>query len=130
MKKGYSFDSFGAEVGVSRDCLYDWVKRFPEFAEAKKMAELEGLKFWETLNVMGASGQKTRSNGKIDGRQVQFTLQSRFRQQYPAVNKIIHEGSEEHPVVFQNKPDLKKLSDEELEKYLDLVKKLKSEESA
>lgn len=39
MARGFSFESFGAEVGCHRDTLYEWVKRHPTFSDAKKLGE-------------------------------------------------------------------------------------------
>lgn len=57
MQQGFSFESFGASpVGVAKDTLYEWVKRHPEFADAKKKAEIESLHFWEQIGIDGAKG--------------------------------------------------------------------------
>lgn len=37
-KKGLDFESFAAEIGVSRQTIYDWEKRFEEFEEAKELS--------------------------------------------------------------------------------------------
>lgn len=37
-RKGLDFESFAAEIGVSRTTLYDWEKKFEEFEEAKELA--------------------------------------------------------------------------------------------
>lgn len=38
-KEGYSFESFGAKVGVHRDTLYNWCDLYPEFSDARKRAK-------------------------------------------------------------------------------------------
>lgn len=37
-KKGLDFESFAAEIGVSRQTIYDWEKKHVEFEEAKELA--------------------------------------------------------------------------------------------
>lgn len=74
MESGYSFESFGAKIGVARDSVYEWTKQFPEFAEAKKMALDKSLLFWERLGMAGVTG-------KIDGFNSTvwiFTMKNRF----------------------------------------------------
>ncbi|RZL29648.1 MAG: hypothetical protein EOP64_00150 [Sphingomonas sp.] len=39
LAKGFSFESFGAEVNVHRDTLYEWAKRHRKFSDAKKVGE-------------------------------------------------------------------------------------------
>ena len=57
MSQGFSFESFGASpVCVHKDTLYQWLKKHQNFADAKKRAELESLKFWEDLGIKGAKG--------------------------------------------------------------------------
>jgi transposase len=36
-KTGMSFEAFGGSIGVSRDALYDWAIKYPEFSDAKKI---------------------------------------------------------------------------------------------
>ena len=51
MSQGNSFRSFGAIVNVSRDCLYKWTSRYPEFAEAKGVALCKNLLYLENLAI-------------------------------------------------------------------------------
>lgn len=45
--KGLYWHTFAAEIKVSRRTLYDWVKKYPAFAEAKEIAEVRCEQFWE-----------------------------------------------------------------------------------
>ena len=60
MAQGYSFDSFGGlkQIRVSRNCLYQWKEKYPEFDEAKSIGELACLLLWEQIGL-------NRSNGRI-----------------------------------------------------------------
>lgn len=51
MKEGRSFESFSGSAGVHRDTLYEWVKVFPEFSDAKKVGEGYGLHALEDLGL-------------------------------------------------------------------------------
>lgn len=61
MKKGYSFESFGATMGISRDNVYEWAKKHPEFSEAKKLALDQSLLYWER---QGKKGLWSHARGK------------------------------------------------------------------
>lgn len=56
MAKGLSFESFAAECGVHFDTLYEWVKKNPEFSEAKKIAQAQSLGVWENIGLQGVKG--------------------------------------------------------------------------
>ena len=59
MKKGYSFESFGAEVPGYVHCatLYRWAEAHDEFREAKKIGTILSLKYWERLGMLGCKGK-------------------------------------------------------------------------
>lgn len=48
-KTGLSFEAFAGEIGVSKDSLYEWVKVYPEFSDAKKKALDCARLYWEKL---------------------------------------------------------------------------------
>jgi len=62
MQKGLSFETFGTTVGVSHETTYQWAKKYPEFAEAKKKALAECRLFWERMGVQGAAGKLKNFN--------------------------------------------------------------------
>lgn len=57
MKDGYSFASFGSTISVCKDTLYDWVKIYPDFSDAKKIGESHSLYYWESLGLKAARGE-------------------------------------------------------------------------
>lgn len=57
MEGGLSFESFAAEVGVIPDTLYEWVKKHPEFSDAKKRGWALSQLFWEKIGIAGATGR-------------------------------------------------------------------------
>ena len=61
MKKGYSFESFGADAHCSRKTLFNWLEAYPEFNEAKNIAENYSLKFLETIAIGHMRGIKNES---------------------------------------------------------------------
>ncbi len=47
MAQGLSFEACCGEFGVSKDTGYEWLKRYPEFAEAKAVGTARNQTFWE-----------------------------------------------------------------------------------
>lgn len=45
--KGLYWHTFAAEIKVSKRTLYEWVKKYPAFSEAKEIAEVKCEQFWE-----------------------------------------------------------------------------------
>lgn len=98
MSMGYSFDSFGSDIKVGRQTLYDWVKRHKEFAEAKKIAHAEALKFFETrlmAKIYGGDLKGKIDTTKIDTTCLIFALKTRFHKQYGERQKVNQEHSGE-----------------------------------
>jgi len=65
MAQGFSFDSFGAEINKTRDTLYRWEKRYPEFKEAKQLGFVLCRKWWENLGRGGAAGKIKNFNAAV-----------------------------------------------------------------
>lgn len=51
MAQGFSYETFGATIGVCRATVYSWEKVFPEFLDAKRNAFDLCQLFWERLGV-------------------------------------------------------------------------------
>lgn len=47
MGRGHSATAFAGEIGVSRDTLYDWRGKYPDFMEAMKVGQAKRVLFWE-----------------------------------------------------------------------------------
>lgn len=74
MSEGLSFDSFGAEVKVSRVTLYNWIEKYPEFQDAKSEGEMRSLQWWEKIGRSGMVGKIKGFNPAI----YIFSMKSRF----------------------------------------------------
>jgi transposase-like protein len=65
-KKGLSFESFAAIIGVSRQALYDWAKKHKEFGEAKEEGHASRiLQAEQTLWLITTGKMKGNVTGAI-----------------------------------------------------------------
>jgi hypothetical protein len=90
MSKGYSYTTFGAEVGCGKSTLYDWEGRHPEWVAAKKEAMARAKKFFETRLIAKIAGQEIAgANVKnIDTTCLIFALKTRFHETYGERQKV------------------------------------------
>lgn len=58
MTVGKSFESFAGKINSTFKTLYTWLKKHPDFLQAKEMGESKGLTLLEDMGLAGASGQK------------------------------------------------------------------------
>ena len=84
MSKGYSFKSFGATINCGKRTLYDWVKRFPDFEEAKDMGYAAALYFYEKYLIAKVCGFAVEGIDpkKVNNTCLIFVLKTRFYKIY------------------------------------------------
>ena len=84
MRQGGSFTTFTTIAKVNRDTLYKWLDKYPEFKEAKKIAEDEALKFFEKILAAKISGVDIPGFDprKSDTACLIFALKTRFHKHY------------------------------------------------
>lgn len=51
MGGGHSATAFAGEIGVSRDTLYEWRGKYPDFLEAMKVGQAKRVLFWEREHI-------------------------------------------------------------------------------
>jgi hypothetical protein len=61
MSGGLSFESFAGVINVNQDTLHEWVKVWPEFSEAKKLAFAKCQLWWEKVGISGLWSTKDSS---------------------------------------------------------------------
>lgn len=61
-KLGFSFETFGARVHCSKDTLYQWLKKHPEFADAKNIGLMYSMAYWEGLGIQAITGRNANFN--------------------------------------------------------------------
>ena len=92
MAQGHSFSTFCTIANVTRTTLYNWVKEYPEFADAKEIAEEKAKVFLEKRLMAKLSGQDLSKLGintkNIDTSCLIFALKTRFYKEYGDRSKI------------------------------------------
>lgn len=74
MKKGHSKQGVAGKLGISRDTLYEWCRRYPEFSDTIKVGEMMSYAYWEDLGMKAMMG-------KVKGFRPSlwiFTMKARF----------------------------------------------------
>ena len=74
-KKGNSLESFGSLVNCSKQTIYNWLKQFPDFLDARNKGMAFMSKYYEELGKAMATGRLTRMVSEepvigIDGKPV------------------------------------------------------------
>ncbi len=114
LASGLSFDSFAPIVKVNQDTLYEWAKRYKDFAEAKKEGYSQNLLFWEKLGIAGAAGKIPNFNATT------WIFNMKNRHGWRDRREVEHSGSAESPIKFQQMPDNK--LNELIEKAISILK--------
>lgn len=67
MSQGLSIEAFAGVADISIDTIYKWVKKHPEFAEAKKTGTAKSRLLWEKAGMQGMymGGKDTPFNSTI-----------------------------------------------------------------
>jgi len=91
MKKGLSYECFGAVVGTCKQTIYNWEKDNPEFLDAKNKGRQLSQMFWESIfveNIITDKGTNFNTTGWI------FNMKNRFNWR----DKQEISGDEEKPL--------------------------------
>jgi len=114
--EGLSYESFAGLLGVSRESLYEWERKFKEFADTKKQYIEAARLFWEKMGRAGASGQITGFNCTA----WLFTMKNRFGYRDRQDLNIAGEGG--GPIKYQN------LSQAQINSQLEQILRILSED--
>ena len=74
-KKGLSIEAFAGQIGVSKECIYEWTRTRPPFSDAKKRFETASQRYWEMLGIAGMTGQIKNFNAAV----WIFNMKNRFK---------------------------------------------------
>lgn len=65
MAEGLSFESFASVIKSSKQPLYDWLKRHPEWAAAKGEGTEASRMLWEKIGINGMLGKIKGFNATV-----------------------------------------------------------------
>lgn len=108
MEQGKSFESFGAvlyrytngDLKAHKQTLYEWVRDYPDFGDAKKMGAMLCFDFWEELGATAVNSPPNQFNTGV----YVFNMKNRFGWR----DKVELSGDEEKPIKHEVTHDLKK----------------------
>lgn len=56
LAKGYSKEAVAGQIGVSKQCFYEWVQEHKDFGDAVDRGTMASCFYWEDLGIRGAQG--------------------------------------------------------------------------
>ncbi len=62
MAKGHSFVSFAGHINVGKRTIYEWVEKYPDFAQAKEIAKAKCQEYYISLGLDMATGNLEKCN--------------------------------------------------------------------
>lgn len=57
LSKGYSKEAVAGQIGISKQCFYEWVQKHKDFGDAVQRGESASQFYWEDLGMRGTLGQ-------------------------------------------------------------------------
>ena len=63
MAEGYSKEATAGALGINKDTLYAWIKKYPDFSDAIKDGEVLSQKVWEEIGLKAVKGENSTSAG-------------------------------------------------------------------
>jgi hypothetical protein len=95
MRKGYSFDTFGAEVFCGNTTLYRWVEQYQDFRDAKEIGTKLSHEWWERQGLKGLNIGPKSFHGQVWS----ITMKNRFG--YRDRQEVQLTGADGGPVAIQ-----------------------------
>ena len=74
LSKGYSKEALAGELGISRQCLYEWLAKYKEFGDTVEVGETKAQYVWEELGIKATQGQIPKFNTSV----WMFVMKNRF----------------------------------------------------
>lgn len=93
MSRGLSLEAFVARIGISRETLYNWLEKHPEFKHAYNIGRGASQEFWELRGI-----EAMRWGSSVNGTVWKFNMQNRFG--WREKKDIEHSGSGGGPIRY------------------------------
>lgn len=93
MSKGLSLEAFVARIGITRETLYQWVDKYPDFKHAFSIGKGASQEFWELRGI-----EAMRWGSSVNGTVWKFNMQNRFG--WRDKKDIEHSGSGGGPIRY------------------------------
>ena len=72
LSQGYSKEATAGALGIGKTALYDWIERYPEFANAIKEGEAASQQWWEDRGRKSCDGDNFNATVWV------MTMKNRF----------------------------------------------------
>lgn len=87
--------SVAADLDVSRETVYAWMKKYPDFSYSIKRGKAKGQKYFEQIMMSKVTGQKLKNKKgiefdpkKSDSTVLIFAMKTRFHEDYGNKDKV------------------------------------------
>lgn len=97
MAQGFSVEAFAGHVWVSKDTLYEWMERYPEFKEAVAIGRERSRVWWEEA---ARAGLMTEKGTSFSAATWIFNMRNRFG--WRNEDKVEHTGQVDASMVIKN----------------------------
>lgn len=92
LKEGYSLAAFAGHIGTTRQTVYNWTEKHPEFLDAVKTGQAGAVLWWERANKALAVG------GEGNATSIIFGLKNRAADEWRDVKATEISGPDGGPV--------------------------------
>lgn len=74
LSKGYSKEAVAGQIGISKQCFYEWVQKYDHFGDAVERGESASRYYWENVGMRGTLGELKGFNASS----WMFNMKNRF----------------------------------------------------
>jgi len=101
-EEGLSFAAVAGDFRISRETIYDWAEKFPEFSDAKRTAEGLAILFWERLNAKLAQTGQGNATATIFGLKNRSRKGERHVPEWQDVSRQEQTGPDGGPIAVKD----------------------------
>lgn len=128
LAQGYTLETFGGTIGLSRDTIYDWARNNAEFLNAIKRGRDRGQLLWEKKMHKGADG------GDCNPTMIIFAMKNQYkwRERDPDIISqlgMIGSADTQNEMTLDNKVEYAKQLREQLDDFIDANEPIKTRDA-